>query len=269
MQTIIRTLKLKTAQEMAASDNHCQRVSQVSNADPALTPLNFEYTAANSRQEEIAETSQLRERLELMESGRAIQTPRKDSVKLVEIVMAPPPELFKDKDRAELGENPRMPGTSQNPMFEKWLYANYTFAKNHFSDTKDYTNVVSMKVHLDETTPHLHIHVMPVHKDRYNCKHYLGGSVKMQGLQDAYHKHMQEFMPEVEWERGQKKEITGKDHETVKDWYKKLAQIEKLGLSEELDRTIKELLSEGKYERQQAQQSLKQIDQELNRGMSQ
>ena len=274
MQTIIRTLKLKTPGDISASDNHCRRLSQVENANPDRSRHNFEYMANNSVQEQLARDGQsIGERVASIEVERGIITPRKDSVKCVEIVMAAPPELFKGKTAEQLGEageaerfGSHTKGMSKDQQFEQWLYANYCFAKRHFSDVRDYSNVVSMKVHLDETTPHIHIHVMPVHQGRYNCKHYLGGSMKMQALQDAYHATMKDFMPQIDWERGQKKAITGKDHQTVKDWYQKLATIDDLGMGRVIDQFIKETLekaqNESKSVRQQVHEVIADIEQQ-------
>lgn len=272
MQTIIRTLKLKTPGDISASDNHCRRLSQVENADPDRSRYNFEYMANNLLQEQLARDRQsISERVASIEVDRGIITPRKDSVKCVEIVMAAPPELFKGKTAEQLGEGEKLfgapiKGVSKDRQFEQWSYANYCFAKRHFSDVRDYSNVVSMKVHLDETTPHIHIHVMPVHQGRYNCKHYLGGSMKMQALQDAYHATMKDFMPQIDWERGQKKAITGKDHQTVKDWYQKLATIDELGVGRVIDQFIKETLekarNESKSVRQQVHEVIADIEQQ-------
>lgn len=271
MQTIVRSLKLKTGADIAASDNHCRRISQVENADPQKRHLNFEYDGDNSVQYTIMNKApSLAERIQIIEQERGIKTPRKDSIKCVELVMAAPPGLFVKegtpvkKTPVEGGEIYTEP--TPNSLFDKWLQANYRFAKNHFCDVRDYTNVVSMKVHLDETNPHIHIHVMPVHKGQYNAKHYLGGSQKMQALQDAYHKTMKEYVPQIEWERGEKKAITGKDHQTVKDWYQKLATIEKLGLGKQIDqfieKTLREAQNASKITRQQVHEIMADLEQQ-------
>ena len=272
MQTIVRSLKLKTPADIAASDNHCRRISQVENADPEKRHLNFEYDGDNSVQYTIINKAQsLPERIQIIEQERGIKTPRKDSIKCVELVMAAPPGLF-TKEGTPVKETPFSTGEiyiepKPGSLFDKWLQANYRFAKNHFSDVRDYTNVVSMKVHLDETNPHVHIHVMPVHKGQYNAKYYLGGSQKMQALQDAYHKTMKEYVPKIEWERGEKKAITGRDHQTVKDWYQKLATIDKLGLGKVVDefieKTLREAQNASKLTRQQVHEIMAGIDQQV------
>jgi diadenosine tetraphosphate (Ap4A) HIT family hydrolase len=271
MQTIVRSLKLKTGADIAASDNHCRRISQVENADPDKRHLNFEYDGDNSVQHDIMKKAQsLPERIQIIEQERGIKTPRRDSIKCVELVMAAPPGLFNKEGTPVKQENFPDIGTYAEPergsLFEKWLQANYRFAKNHFCDVRDYTNVVSMKVHLDETNPHIHIHVMPVHKGQYNAKHYLGGSQKMQALQDAYHKTMKEYVPQIEWERGEKKAITGKDHQMVKDWYQKLATIDKLGLGKQIDqfieKTLREAQNASKITRQQVHEIMADIEQQ-------
>ena len=271
MQTIVRSLKLKTGADITASDNHCRRISQVENSDPDKRHLNFEYDGDNSVQYTIMNKAQsLPERIQIIEQERGIKTPRKDSIKCVKLVMAAPPGLFAEEgtptketrfDNGEIYIEPK-----PNSLFDKWLEANYRFAKNHFCDVRDYTNVVSMKVHLDETNPHIHIHVMPVHNGQYNAKHYLGGSQKMQALQDAYHKTMKEYVPQIEWERGEKKAITGKDHQTVKDWYQKLATIDKLGLGKVVDefieKTLREAQNASKITRQQVHEIMADIEQQ-------
>lgn len=273
MQTIIRTLKLKTTSDIAASDNHCRRISLVENADPQKQHLNFEYDGNNSVQFAIInKTQSLSQRIEIIEQERSITTPRKDSVKCVELVMAAPPGLFAqegtptEKNSFEDG-GPLHTQPKPDSLFAQWLQANYRFAKNYFATESDYTNVVSMQVHLDETNPHLHIHVMPIHKGRYNCKHYLGGSLKMQALQDAYYATMKNYVPQIEWERGEKKAITGKDHQTVKAWYQKLARIEQLGLGKQLDefieKTLEKAQNESKDRRQEVHELIAGIEQQI------
>lgn len=272
MQTIVRSLKLKTTADISASDNHCRRLSQVENADPEKRHLNFEYDGDNLIQYDIMNKAQnLPERIRIIEQEREIITPRKDSIKCVELVMAAPPGLFAQEGtpvrRTQFKDNPVYSEPERNSLFDKWLQANYRFAKNYFTDERNYTNVVSMKVHLDETNPHIHIHVMPVHQGRYNAKHYLGGSVKMQALQDAYHATMQSYVPQIEWERGEKKAITGKDHQTVKDWYQKLATMEKLGLGKEIDafieKTLQKAQNETRTERQQVHEVMIGIEDQV------
>lgn len=239
MQTVIRTLKLKSPAQIAASDNHCRRLSQVNNADPDRRHLNFEFISGGVEDAIFKKGNSLLERMAALESQREIKTPRKDSVKLIEVLIAAPPGLFVNPEKQV--ENGRL--SPDSPLYE-WCESNYRFLQRNFTDGRHYTNVIGMQVHLDETTPHIHAWVMPTKDGKYNCKHYLGGSMKMQQLQDNYHAHMQQWMPEVAWERGQKKEITGKSHTTVKDWYKKLARIEKLGLSEKVDEFIEKTLQE-------------------------
>ena len=237
MQTVIRTLKLKSPTQIAASDNHCRRLSKVNNADPDRRHLNFEFVSGGTEETIFKKGKSLLERMAALESQREIKTPRKDSVKLIEVLIAAPPGLFVSPEKQV--ENGRL-----TPQMYKWCESNYRFLQRNFTDGKHYTNVIGMQVHLDETTPHIHAWVMPTQDLKYNCKHYLGGSVKMQQLQDNYHAHMQQWMPEVAWERGQKKEITGKSHQTVKNWYKKLAKIEQLGLSEKVEEFIEKTLQE-------------------------
>ncbi len=272
MQTIVRSLKLKTTADISASDNHCRRLSQVENADPEKRHLNFEYDGDNSIQYDIMQKgASISERMATIEQERGIITPRKDSVKCVELVMAAPPGLFAQEGtpvkKTQWSDGLSYSEPERNTLFDKWLQANYRFAKNYFTDERNYTNVVSMKVHLDETNPHVHIHVMPVHQGRYNAKHYLGGSVKMQALQDAYHATMKDYVPQIEWERGEKKAITGKDHQTVKDWYQKLATMEKLGLGKQIDefieKTLQKARNETKTERQQVHQVMVSIEDQI------
>lgn len=270
MQTIIRTLKLKDAGAITASDNHCRRLSEVQNADPTRSHLNFEYDGDNSVQyERINSGPDLATRIAKLEQSHQIITPRKDSVKCVEIVVAAPPGLFDQAGTPTTqttvnGKPYTQP--QQGSLFEQWLYANFRFAQRHFTTGGDYSNVVSMQVHLDETSPHVHIHIMPVHNGRYNCKHFLGGAKKMQALQDAYHAAMTRDVPSIAWERGQKKELTGRRHTSVKDWYQKLAQIEKLGLGEQVSQLIENALQneqkQNQSQRQQAHQIIADIEQQ-------
>jgi hypothetical protein len=246
MQTIFRLLKLKGS-NITASDEHCRRLSPVENADPAKKHLNYEFASGGTEIDNFAKGITLVERMNYQEKARGIITPRKDSVKMLEIMFAAPPSLIEKPEEQIRFSNGKAKHPEVDSLLWRWNEANNQFLSNTFGRE----NIMGTQMHFDETSPHSHSWILPIKKEKfgvekYNAKHFTGGAKKMQQLQDKYYEHMQKYMPEIAWERGQKKELTGKKHTTVKEWYGKKTihekhqkEIDGLGIGDAVERAIK------------------------------
>lgn len=262
MYAICRIMKLHGT-DITASENHCNRTSEVKNSNKELTYLNFNskpYLSSEMKEQNLSEIKSEAENENFWKTSMPlklaiddyintndIKIPRKDSVKCVELMLAAPPELFKDIIPKEL---------AQNGVFKAWKEANYEFIRKEFKiDTKE--PIMSFYVHLDEQTPHIHAHVVPIHynekKKQYevNAKAKFGGAEKMQEFQDRYHKAINENFKNAlvrenrnlgnfdEFKRGESKEITGKKHIEIKEYYKAIEKAAKLGVTpEQIDKLI-------------------------------
>jgi hypothetical protein len=250
--------------DITASENHCNRTSEVKNSNKELTYLNFNskpYQSSEMKEKNLSELKTEAENEKFWKTSMPlklaiddyintndIKIPRKDSVKCIELMLAAPPELFKDKNREEL---------AQNSVFKAWKEANYEFIRKEFKiDTKE--PVMSFYVHLDEETPHIHAHVVPIHyndkKKQYevNAKAKFGGFEKMQEFQNRYHKAINENFQNIykypsvdsktfEFQRGIPKEKTGKKHVQIKDYYKAIEKAAKLGVTpEQIEKLIEQ-----------------------------
>lgn len=234
MYAIVRTYKLKSSSDIGASEQHCKRMSDSPNVDPALTPQNIEFELKKTFTEPYkAQTLNGRIKEYLDENNVKIR--RKDAVKCVEVVMTASPEFFENKRHRQ--------------TVALWAKRNQEFLSDFFSRTGG--KLVSFIVHMDESTPHIHAHVVPTVDDlatgglKLNCREYLGGPEKMRKLQDDYAQAMQKFYPELE--RGQEKKKTRAKHTTVKKFYDNIAKLEKSGLNaESIDKYIKETKEKAK-----------------------
>lgn len=241
MYAICRIMKLHGS-EINASYNHCERITEVKNADKNLSYLNsdrFEDTHFKDWDEdEEYKKYTLKEKIDNYMEDSGIRIPRKDSVMCVELMLAAPPELFKNIPIEEL---------PQNKVFKAWREANYEFIRKEFKvETKE--PVIAFYTHLDESTPHIHAHIIPLHYNEkkrqleVNAKSRFGGIEKMQAFQDRYHKALNEnFQQELRFmgldgrslhfERGTPKEITGKRHVEIKEYYKAIERASELGVT--------------------------------------
>lgn len=255
MYAICRIMKLHGT-DITASENHCNRTNEVKNSNKELTYLNFNskpYQSSEMKEKNLSEPKTEEENEKFWKTSMPlklaiddyintndIKIPRKDSVKCVELMLAAPPELLKGIKPEEL---------AKNGVFKAWKEVNYEFIRKEFK-TGLKEPVISFYVHLDEQTPHIHAHIVPIHynekKNQYelNAKAKFGGSKKMQEFQDRYHKSINEnFQNELkkrnlnwtnfEFKRGEPKEITGKKHIQIKDYYKAIDKAAKLGVSPE------------------------------------
>jgi hypothetical protein len=220
--------------DITASENHCERKTEVKNSDPSLSYLNENRTFFAS------EDKSLVQKIDTYLEDFQIKIPRKDSVKCVELMLAAPPELFKNVTPQEL---------PQNPIFNAWKEANYEFVRKEFK-TLNHEPIINFYVHLDETSPHIHAHIIPLHfnektnKIELNAKAKFGGREKMQAFQDRYQASLNSnFQQELKnrqldgsgmyFERGEPKELTGREHIKIKDYYKAIERAAKVGITPE------------------------------------
>jgi hypothetical protein len=134
---ILRTKKLKTADNIRTASNHNSRKSETLNADPTVENVVLIDGGPNV----YVSVKNL-----IAESGAAV---RKNSVLAQEVFLSVSPEFFwkadleRDCDQVELWRKPSF----------AWL--SETFGEN----------IVDCRLHLDEMNPHIHAIVVPLTED--------------------------------------------------------------------------------------------------------
>lgn len=234
MYTIIRLLKLH-GRDITASDNHCHRRTEVANANPALQIHNKYLNNIEDPEIHLTEATLLTENIQKTIEREHIIVPRKDSVKCIEILMAMPPELWQQI-------NAEVTICEQTNLADIYLLNQWSNACLDFLREEPYVcggrTFLDLHLHMDESTPHIHAHIMPGEpladgKIKLNAKKYFNGRQKLQQLQDRYYSNMHFRMPTVGFQRGIKKEITGKSHVAIKEYYKVISLAQKAGLTPE------------------------------------
>jgi hypothetical protein len=232
---ILRTTKLSTLGQIAASAKHTFRERETPNADPARTPDNIVRGAKSSC--ELVDAVKARVAL-AEETG-------KDPVLCIEYLVTLSPEAW----HANGGHVGEKSGYFRNAA--EWI------VKRHGAE-----NVVSLTVHRDETTPHLVAYVVPlvekeaktrrrsviVGKDAdgqlvretrefseaakrvLSAKHFLGGREKLRAMQT-------DFAEQVGRKHGLQRGLEGSRarHQTIKQFYARInksPEIEPLRLPE-------------------------------------
>ena len=189
---ILRTKKLTTLGNVAASLQHNFRERPTLNADPERTPLNEHHGATS--------TDQAMGRLRSLLPERR----RKDAVLAIEYFCGASPEWWAKVDRA-----------AQRAFFDRslaWL------RERHGAD-----RVIAATVQYDETSPHLAAYVVPLTADgRLSAKDFLGGRDKLRAMQTEYAARM----ADLGLERG----IEGScaTHQRVKHHYAQIAHPAKV-----------------------------------------
>lgn len=151
---IMRTRKLKTDGNVAASLAHAWRARETPNAEQSRTPEN-QHFGAKSKDEAIAKY-----RKALPEKVR------KNGVRCIEYLITASPDALQD---------PKAMSKYYNDALT-WLRAKH--GKNLF-----YSGL-----HLDETTPHLYAYAVPIdERGKLNARSFLGGRDKMTALQDDFY----------------------------------------------------------------------------------
>ena len=130
------------------------------------------------------------------EAERQISTagcrPRKDSIRVVEVLFTATPDFFKGKNRAE-------------------VKAFFTEALRFFEKQQAKETILSAVVHMDEKTPHMHLSFVPLTPDsRLSAKDIVGNKKKLTWWQDKFWEHMVQKYPDLE--RGESASQTGRDH---------------------------------------------------------
>ena len=130
------------------------------------------------------------------ESNRLIEEygcrTRKDSVRVVEVLITATLEFFNGKKKSEI----RVHFQTALEFIEKY---------------QDSKTILSAVVHMDEKTPHMHLSFVPITQDGRLCaKEILGNKKKLTWWQDEFWKHMVEKYPDLE--RGEAASMTGREH---------------------------------------------------------
>jgi len=185
---ILRTAKLKTFGNIAASLAHTYRTRDTPNADPDRSQDN---SHSHRAPEEVLEA--LRVRLP--------EKRRKDAVLALEFFVGASPQWFEGKNRIQ-----------QDAYFHNamaWL------EKRHGRE-----NLVGCSIHRDERSPHLVAYVVPIDaKGKLNAKHWTGGAAVLSKMQT-------DFARDVAANHGLERGIQGSKarHQKIQDFY---AQVEK------------------------------------------
>ena len=186
---ILRTAKLKTFGNIAASASHNFRERETLNADPERTHLNI-HNGANSSDEVTAKVKSL-----LPEKFRS------DAVLCIEYLITASPEFFEN-------------GEQNLDYFER--------ARDWLVNKHGEKNIVYSGIQLDEKTPHMVAYVVPIDaKGKLNAKHFLGGREILRNMQT-------DFAKEVGQKFGLERGIEGSkmEHENIQAHYTKLKQAE-------------------------------------------
>jgi hypothetical protein len=188
---LIRTAKLKTMGNIAASGQHNFRERETPNADPSRTALNTTTGAESS--EKLVEA--VKDRL------ATVKTVRKNAVLVLEYFVGASPEWFAE----------------QTPKARK---AYFDDAEKWLKERHGAENVVCITRQYDESTPHIAAYVVPIDpKGRLNASHWQDGRQKMHALQT-------DFAKDVGKQHGLERGIEGSkaDHVPIKQYYELVNQ---------------------------------------------
>jgi Plasmid recombination enzyme len=186
MYAILRTAKLKTMGNIAASAQHNFRERETLNADEKRTGLNKTDGAQTSAR--VIET--LKKRLETQPKLRS------NAVLCVEYFIGASPEFFTLKSEAER---------------EKY----FDNARDFLYEKHGRDNVLSITRQYDETSPHICAYVVPIDKSgKLNARAFFGGRQALTELQTAFY---EKAGKPVGLERGI--ERSAAKHQSIKDYY--------------------------------------------------
>lgn len=230
---IIRLKKLKSTVHTSNAENHNFRKNlNIKNVD-------YEKTSRNSYLVGDNEVDLQQQFLALKEKYKFKHTEGK-SVKFYEFVISASPEFFKGKSKEQK---------------EQYFKDNLAILQNDFLKVKD--SILSAVIHNDESTPHMHVIAVPLVKDLE--KTIARGKNKGKKIQGEFYSlsherifgkrkdfiKLQNVVNEklkLKWnlERGLKN--TGKKHEEVKEFYKKIDEFnENAKADENLEKDLKQL----------------------------
>lgn len=196
---ILRTSKLSTFGNVAASGAHNYREQDTPNADASLTPKN-QHIGAKSSDDLVNRVK-----------ARIPENTRKNAVVCIEYLVAMSPEAMKD---------PKFNSTAYFQSALEWLRNRHGRA-----------NVVAASIHNDEKTPHLVAYVVPISRqltrkprgsdrkelafeEKLNARKFLGGKKVLSEMQS-------DFAEKVGKKHGLERGVEGSraHHKTVKAWY--------------------------------------------------
>ena len=182
---ILRMKKYK-GQTISMIEAHNERMKEAYASNPDIdrqrSKLNFHPVKPNGRY--LGDVDHL-----IQSAGCRI---RKDSVKMIEVLITASPEFFEGKKPREVKE-----------FFDRAL---------DFMKTKqNETTYISAVVHVDEKTPHMHLCFVPLTQDnRLSAKQIVGNKKNLTQWQDDFWKYMVKFYPDLE--RGESASKTGRTH---------------------------------------------------------
>ena len=182
---ILRFAKYK-GPEIGRIEAHNERTKEkyASNPDIDTSRSHLNFHLVQSDQKYRAEAER-----QIAEAGCRT---RKDSVRVVEVLVTASPEFFKGKKRAEV-----------RAFFEEAV----RFIEKHQSKE----TIIYAVVHMDEKTPHMHLSFVPLTADkRLSAKDIVGNKKKLTWWQDQFWKHMVRKWPDLE--RGESASETGRTH---------------------------------------------------------
>ncbi len=208
---IMRATKMKSQTEINDRYNHDERIFNVTNADPARTPLN-EYPVNQLHGRSYYDIYEDTVRMYQMKG--TMGTVRKDAVKGIDVFLS-----FSHADIEKIDINEWVNANV------KWLRKEFNppGGKIHYTDregnyvTEDVDNVKSVIVHMDEVTPHIHAFIIPIDENgRLNAKKVYGDRNAMIEKQDSYAKAMEKFG----LQRGERHSVAR--HEKTSEYYRRL-----------------------------------------------
>ena len=199
---ILRTEKLKTMGNIAASLSHNYRNRPTPNADPYRTVNN---------EHDLKTAGQVMDGIK----NRLPEKTRKNAVLAIEYLITASPEWsgWQNKEK-------------EQEFFKRsveWLQ------QKHGKE-----NVIATSIHRDETTPHLIAYVVPIDgRGKLNARSFLGGRAALSKMQTDFHSKVKD----LGLERGL--EGSKAEHKTVKEFYAELQ--EPLPKSEKININIQRL----------------------------
>jgi Plasmid recombination enzyme len=256
MYGICRTLKMKVATDISASENHCARIegreTHKRDADirPELSKYNVSMTQGWVKDDGSMMT--LNEQIECVMKEENIIAPRKDSVKVVEYMLTLSPEFFEGCDITKGLEDEKIKA--------------FLDGTTHFLNKEPNTRVINWHLHLDEKSPHLHAHVMITDVNKKNQQilnvgKVLDGRAKLSLLQDRYFDIMKQYVPGLK--RGVSSDLTERKHLTLKEIGKALRGLEKVGISpDKIERLageiVRDQVKEARTDQEEISESIKE-----------
>ena len=182
---ILRFAKYKSpAVSRIEGHNERTKAKYASNPDIDVTRsnMNFHFVSPAGRyNQEISR--------QVSEAGCRV---RKDSVRMVEVLITATPDFFKGKSSKEIREF-------------------FRTACDFIKERQDPKTILSAVVHMDEATPHMHLCFVPLTKDgRLSAKDIIGNRKTLIKWQDDFWSHMTEKYPDLE--RGEAAADTGRKH---------------------------------------------------------